>query len=75
MHDHDGKRLTNVGHRGQQGAVRVWRDLFLQTLFQDGNLQRRLTNPGKEWCGFKVESAYNSPMNGELSVRGGDDIT
>ena len=51
-----------------------------QTAFQiadgydvaNGNLQLRLTNPGKERSVFTLASAYNSPISGETSVRGGD---
>jgi phospholipase C len=38
----------------------------------NGNLQLRLSNPGKARSVFKVDSAYNSPISGERSVRGGD---
>jgi phospholipase C len=38
----------------------------------NGNLQLRLTNPDKQPCVFKVDSAYNSPISGELGVRGSD---
>lgn len=38
----------------------------------NGNLQLRLTNPGKEPCVFTLNSVYNSPISGERTVRGGE---
>ena len=55
QHDHGGKRLTNAGHRGQQGVVRVWRDLFLKTLFHDGDL-----------CGERSDDRDVCPLNSML---------